>query len=205
MFFARDLQQNYVTKQKGLGVGEWDNMEYGAQCGKTQTYRDSGKSHTSASRINPRQIIEHDCSEVNTRECLFFLGGGCRWGGMTPPSRSAPSHFLCVTITLRHTTILWTPLDEWSVRCRDFHMRNTHKRQTSMSPEGFQPATPANERTETHAFNRAATGIGSLNKYTNVIVIHTLLRAVAQSGKFPKLAQTFPFPFLPLPTFLPTM
>ena len=73
-----------------------------------------------------------------------------------------------------------------------------------MPPAGFQPATPATERPETHALNRAATEIGLINKYTNILVIHTFLRAVAQSGNFPELAQTFPVPFLPLPTYLTT-
>ena len=76
-----------------------------------------------------------------------------------------------------------------------------------MPPAGFQPATPATERPETHALNRAATEIGFINKYTVILVIlviHTFLRAVAQSGKFPELAQSFPVPFLPLPTYLTT-
>jgi hypothetical protein len=32
--------------------------------------------------------------------------------------------------------------------------------QTSMSPAGFEPTTPASERPQTHALDRAATGIG---------------------------------------------
>jgi hypothetical protein len=43
------------------------------------------------------------------------------------------------TITLRHTTLGRTPLDEWSARRRDHYLshinHNTHKRQTSM-PHG---------------------------------------------------------------------
>jgi hypothetical protein len=37
---------------------------------------------------------------------------------------------------------------------------DTHKRQTSMPPTGFEPAIPASERPQTHALDRAATGIG---------------------------------------------
>jgi hypothetical protein len=33
---------------------------------------------------------------------------------------------------------------------------NIHKRQTSLPPEGFEPATPANEPPQTHALDRAA-------------------------------------------------
>ena len=40
----------------------------------------------------------------------------------------------------RHTTVGRTPLDEWSVRNRDLYLttHNTHKRQISMSPTGFE-------------------------------------------------------------------
>jgi hypothetical protein len=73
-----------------------------------------------------------------------------------------------------------------------------------MSQTGFQPATLATERPETHPLNRAAAEIGYINKYTNIIVIRTFLSAVAQSGDFSELAQTFPVPFLPLSTHLTT-
>jgi hypothetical protein len=73
-----------------------------------------------------------------------------------------------------------------------------------MTPAGFQPTTPATERAETHTLNGAASEIGLINKYINIIVIHTFLHAVAQSGNFPELAHNFPVPFLPLPTYLPT-
>ena len=38
---------------------------------------------------------------------------------------------------------------------------NTHNRQTSIPPEGFEPAIPASERQQTHALDRAATGLGT--------------------------------------------
>jgi hypothetical protein len=38
--------------------------------------------------------------------------------------------------------------------------RNTHKRQTSMPPAGFEPIIPASERPQSHPLDRAATGIG---------------------------------------------
>jgi hypothetical protein len=64
--------------------------------------------------------------------------------------------------TVRHTTLDRTPLDEWSARRRDLYLttHNTHKRRTYMSPPGFEPAIPAGERPQTHALDRAATGIG---------------------------------------------
>ena len=64
-------------------------------------------------------------------------------------------------ITFRHTTLGRTPLDEWSAHRRDLDLatHNIHKRQTSVPPAGFEPAIPASERSQTHAFNREATGI----------------------------------------------
>ena len=37
---------------------------------------------------------------------------------------------------------------------------NTHKRQTFLPPVEFEPTIPANERPQTHALERAATGTG---------------------------------------------
>ena len=37
---------------------------------------------------------------------------------------------------------------------------NTHNRQISMSPEGFEPAIPAGERPQTLVLDRMATGTG---------------------------------------------
>jgi hypothetical protein len=45
------------------------------------------------------------------------------------------------TITLRHTALGMTLLEEWSVRRRYLYLttNNTHKRQTSMPSAGFEP------------------------------------------------------------------
>ena len=58
-----------------------------------------------------------------------------------------------------------TPLDEGSARRRDLYLttHNTQKRQASMPPAGFEPTIPASEHSQTHALDRAATGIGELN------------------------------------------
>jgi len=66
------------------------------------------------------------------------------------------------TITFRHTTFGRIPLGEWSASRRYLYLttHNTHKKQTSISPTGFESALPASERQQTHAFDRAATGIG---------------------------------------------
>jgi hypothetical protein len=59
--------------------------------------------------------------------------------GATAPSGPGPPHYRGFTITLRHTTLGRTRLDEWSARRRDLYLttHNTHKRQTSMLPAGI--------------------------------------------------------------------
>jgi hypothetical protein len=58
----------------------------------------------------------------------------------------------------RHITFGRIPLDEWSARRRDHYLttHNTHIH----APSGFEPVIPASERPQTHALDRAATGIG---------------------------------------------
>jgi len=50
--------------------------------------------------------------------------------------------------TQRRTTVGGTPLDEWSARRRDLYLRthDTHNRQISMPPVGFEPTISAGER-----------------------------------------------------------
>jgi hypothetical protein len=62
----------------------------------------------------------------------------------------------------RHTTLGRTPLDEGPVRRRDLYLttHNTHNRQISMPPAGFEPTILVSERPQTHALDRTTTGIG---------------------------------------------
>jgi hypothetical protein len=64
----------------------------------------------------------------------------------------------------RHTTLGRTPLDEVPARRRDLYLttHNTHKRQTSMPPVGFEPTILVSEWSQTHALDRTATGIGKV-------------------------------------------
>jgi hypothetical protein len=50
--------------------------------------------------------------------------------------------------------------------------QQAHKRKTSMPPAGFEPTVPASELPQTHALERAATGIGSLSTQLCRIVIN---------------------------------
>jgi hypothetical protein len=63
-------------------------------------------------------------------------------------------------VTLRHTHILGrTSLDGGSARLRDLYLttHNTHKRQTSIPPAGFEPTIPASELSQTYALDRPHT------------------------------------------------
>ena len=61
-----------------------------------------------------------------------------------------------------HTTLGRTPLDEYPSRRRDRYLttHNSHKRHTSTNPARFEPAIPPSKQPQTHALDRAATGIG---------------------------------------------
>ena len=58
-----------------------------------------------------------------------------------------PTHHRRFTITLRQSTLGNTSLDEWSDA--ETSTTNTHKRQKSMPPAGFEPTIPARARAYT--------------------------------------------------------
>ena len=62
-----------------------------------------------------------------------------------PPLGQGPPHYRGFAITLRHTTIGRTPLDEWSARHRDLYLttHNKYKRQIFMPSVGFKPHNPS--------------------------------------------------------------
>jgi hypothetical protein len=67
-------------------------------------------------------------------------------------SMPGPPHYRGFTVSLRHTALSMTTLDEWSARRRDFNLttHNTHKKEITMLQAGFAPAIPASERPPTH-------------------------------------------------------
>ena len=79
-----------------------------------------------------------------------------------------PTQYRGFTITLRHTTLSRTPLDEWLTHRRDLYLttHNRHKKQASMPPAEFEPAIPASERPWIHALDREAIRMGKLFLYT---------------------------------------
>ena len=62
--------------------------------------------------------------------------------GATAPEGPRPPRCRGFTITLRHTTVVRTPLDEWSARSRDLYptTHKAHKRQRDSNPQ-FQQSS----------------------------------------------------------------
>jgi hypothetical protein len=80
---------------------------------------------------------------------------------------SAPGLLQCwgFTITLSHTTLGRTPLDDWSARRRVFYLttHNTRKRQD-------EHAIPGNERLHTHILTRPpGTATGCIHVYNDLL------------------------------------
>jgi hypothetical protein len=98
------------------------------------------------------------------------------------PTRVMTSSFLRFLYhTQRRITVGRIPLDEWSARRRDLYLtkRNTHNRQTSIPPVGFEPTISAGERPWTYALDRAATRIG---KYIGITLLNLVNRAAVVYG-----------------------
>ena len=87
----------------------------------------------------------------------FFCGAATQRGSWLPHSWG-----FFLDYNQQRTTVGRTPLDEWSARRRDLYLttHNSHNRQTSMPPVGFEPTISAGERPQTYALDRAATGTG---------------------------------------------
>jgi hypothetical protein len=89
---------------------------------------------------------------------LHFLGFRLLWCRDT--SRVMASSFLrFLDHTITHNDAPQSV--EWSARRWDLYLKthNTHNRQTSITPVGFEPTISAGERTQTYTLDRAATGI----------------------------------------------
>jgi len=68
-------------------------------------------------------------------------------------------HLISLSYTHTHGR---TPLIEGSARLRDLNLttHNSRKRQTFIPPAEFEPVISAIEQPQTHALDRAATGVG---------------------------------------------
>ena len=125
---------------------------------------------------------------------FFFLW---RFG----PTRAMTSPFLrFLDHTQRRITVGRTPLDEWSARRRDLYLttHNTHNRQTSMLPVGFEPTISAGEQPQTYA---KFTYTFQYLYWFTIYLIHVSALTLPSSGKtlFVYLAGCTMFPHLPAP------
>jgi len=70
---------------------------------------------------------------------------------MSPQLARAPSFTRFLDHTQRRTTVGRTPPDECSARRRDLYLTtyNTHNRQTTMPPVGFEPTISTGEQPQT--------------------------------------------------------
>jgi hypothetical protein len=138
------------------------------------------RRHWSILDVRPFRKVHCDDITIwgwKVRERLSVIKRVTFFSGATVPNGPGPPHYRGFTITLRHIRLGRTPLDEWSVRRRDLYL-TTHdniKRQTSMPPAGFEHAIPTNQRSQTHALDRAATGIGK--RVTQVILKDPIWRS----------------------------
>ena len=112
--------------------------------------------------IRPSKYIRNMMNLQPWNACIYiFPPTHPQW--RCGPTRARASSFLrFLDHTQRRITVRRTPLDEWSARPRDLYLitHNTHNRQTSMPPVGFEPTISAGERLQTYALDRAATGTG---------------------------------------------
>jgi hypothetical protein len=145
---------------------------------QTRNTRSPGKDSKMGSwiiRINPVSLTPHWAIKFLSFALmgLFVASRFCRPVSYTHQQifffvallfSSGPGSSRCrsLTITLRHTTLGSTPLDETLARRRDLKLRrqNSHKKQTSMPPVGFKPTSPSRELPQTSDLDRAAAGIG---------------------------------------------
>jgi len=85
--------------------------------------------------------------------CLFFAP--TRFRVMASSDGTSRSH----SDTPHSVGLLWTS-DRPEAETSTCTTHNTHKRQTTAPPAGFEPTIPASERPQTHALDRPATEIG---------------------------------------------
>ena len=110
--------------------------------------------------------------------CMFF-------GAKAPPPPQgdrASSFKRFLDHTQRRTRVTrdhsLTGVGEWSARRRDLYLttHNTHNRQTSSPPVGFELTISAGERPQTYALDRAATGTGQQIQVLNILnIVYNLL------------------------------
>jgi hypothetical protein len=151
---------------------------------------------TTAKVLNLPHTLFNDKSTIRHGE-VWQIGNIFKWtmfvfGATAPQWAKVFSFTRSLDHTQRRTAVCKTPLNEWSARRRDLYptKHNTHNRQTSMLPAGFEPIISAGERLQTDALGRTANGTGkwtmSQQKLRNFIQgdkkvsVHLMITVVRQ-------------------------
>jgi hypothetical protein len=116
-------------------------IRYNSECNTTKSL--NRPSPVDSARITP-VTSQQETSSYMLGWCIIFFFFLAR----QPPVNRASSFTRFLDHTQRSTTVDRTPLDEWLARPRDLYVKipNTHNRQTSMPPVGFEPTISAGER-----------------------------------------------------------
>jgi hypothetical protein len=112
-------QENYGKRKKGAEEG-------------SQRPKKIRKTAAEYQRESHGRFTYTICGSVvawNTEDFFFLL-----W--LTAPWGPRPPHYRGFTITLRHTTLGRTPLDEWSARHRDLYLTTHNKHNTNIHATG---------------------------------------------------------------------
>ena len=81
----------------------------------------------------------------------------------------------CLDPTQFRHTHSKTTLNELSACCRGRYLHNKHKRRTSVSSSGFEPAVPTIDRPLTYALDRKATAIGNVTVGAVIFILAVIL------------------------------
>jgi hypothetical protein len=97
---------------------------------------------------NPSEVIQCRIVYFSLNWSSFYMIYIYKLMAQQPPCRRDSLHLRGFMITLRHTTLGRTPLEKLSAQRRDVYLtkHNTHNRQTSMIPAGFEHAVPVGFR-----------------------------------------------------------
>jgi hypothetical protein len=94
------------------------------------------------------------------------------------PTRATVSSFLMfLDHAQQRTTDGRTPLNMWSAHRRYIYVTtyNTHKRQMSVSPAGFESTIPVKRRQKAHTVDRATTGVG-IHLIFSIVITYCLFK-----------------------------
>ena len=112
-------------------------------------------------RVDPPDDEQQACSKhieayywnklmENSASCWFMLYGSLTLRRLMSYIYIYMEHPFLIFLdhTQRRSTVCRAPLDEWSARRRDLYLttHDTHNRQISMPPVGFEPTISAGER-----------------------------------------------------------